>query len=278
MNYRSIVKLLNQNNRPSASSDAAELISHFLGKPPEWCLANRDQNLPPSIDKAVNELASGTPLQYITGRAWFMGDKYFVNPDVLIPQPDTECLAEAALARLNAGMRVLDLCTGSGCVIISLLKRVTASGTGIELSAPALAVARRNAEIHKIGSRLSLTQADALDSPLVERLVSEADIIVSNPPYINTDIIDTLPPEVRAEPRLALDGGADGMRFYKRFILDYTKLMKRDAIMLLEIGYDQAERVDALCGSADVGCEFIKDYSGIQRVAVIHGINRANAE
>ena len=278
MNYRSIVKLLTQNGRSSASSDAAELIAHFLGKPPEWCLANPDQDLPPNVGKAVNELISGTPLQYITGRAWFMGDKYFVNPDVLIPQPDTECLAEAALARLKTGARVLDLCTGSGCIIISLLKRVVASGTGIELSAPALAVARRNAEIHKIGSRLSLIQADALDSPLVERLVSEADIIVSNPPYINTDVIETLSPEVRAEPRLALDGGEDGMRFYKRFILNYTRLMKREAAMLLEIGYDQAERVAALSTDAGVDCDFINDYSGIRRVAVINGINRAVQE
>ena len=93
--------------------------------------------------------------------------------------------------------------TGSGCIIISVLKRVIASGTGVELSAPALAVARRNAEIHKIGSRLELTQADALNSDIVTKLVSEADVIVSNPPYINTDVIDTLSPQVRslASPR-----------------------------------------------------------------------------
>ena len=226
MNYSSIVKLLTEHGIASASNDAAELISHFNGKPPSWCLANRDQNLPPEITKAAERLAAGTPLQYITGRAWFMGDKYFVSPDVLIPQPDTEHLAEAALKHLKPGMRLLDLCTGSGCIIISVLKRVIASGTGVELSAPALAVARRNAEIHKIGSRLELTQADALDSDIVTKLVSEADVIVSNPPYINADVIDTLSPQVRSEPRLALDGGRDGMRFYNRFITDYTRLMK----------------------------------------------------
>ncbi len=269
MNYSSIVKLLTEHGIASASNDAAELISHFNGKPPSWCLANRDQNLPPEITTAAERLAAGTPLQYITGRAWFMGDKYFVSPDVLIPQPDTEHLAEAALKHLKPGMRLLDLCTGSGCIIISVLKRVIASGTGVELSAPALAVARRNAEIHKIGSRLELTQADALDSDIVTKLVSEADVIVSNPPYINTDVIDTLSPQVRSEPRLALDGGPDGMRFYNRFITDYTRLMKPGAVMLLEVGYDQAERVRALCGSAGVSCAFIKDYSGIDRVAVV---------
>ena len=99
--------------------------------------------------------------------------------------------------------------------------------------------------------------------------MSEADVIVSNPPYINTDVIDTLSPQVRSEPRLALDGGRDGMRFYNRFITDYTRLMKPGAVMLLEIGYDQAERVRALCGSAGVSCAFIKDYSGIDRIAVV---------
>lgn len=269
MNYSSIVKLLTEHGIESASTDAAELISHFNGKPPSWCLANRDQNLPPEVTKAAERLAAGTPLQYITGRAWFMGDKYFVSPDVLIPQPDTEHLAEAALKHLKPGMRLLDLCTGSGCIIISVLKRVVASGTGVELSAPALAVARRNAEIHKIGSRLDLIQADALDSEIVDKLVAGSDVIVSNPPYINTDVIETLSPQVRSEPRLALDGGADGMRFYDRFITGYTPLMKPGAVMLLEIGYDQAERVRILCENAGKDCAFIKDYSGIDRVAVI---------
>lgn len=166
--------------------------------------------LPPQVETAAREMCAGKPLQYITGRAFFMGDRYFVTPDVLIPQPDTEHIAYAALEVLAPGSKLLDLGCGSGCIIISLLKRTLASGVGVDISEPALRVARRNAELHKIGSRLEFLRADILDSPDVTRLAAEADIIVSNPPYIRSDVIPTLSPEVRSEPRLALDGGDDG--------------------------------------------------------------------
>ena len=269
MNYNSLVKLLTDCGSAAPEYEAAELISHFNGKPREWCLTNRETRLPPEITRAAELRASGTPLQYITGRAWFYGDRYFVTPDVLIPQPDTEHIVEAALGMISPGSNVLDLCTGSGCIIISLLKRTVASGTGIDLSVPALQVARKNAEVHKIGSRLNFIQADALDSPLIPGLVASADVIVSNPPYINTDVIDTLSPEVRSEPRMALDGGADGMKFHRRFILDYACLMKPSAKMILEIGYDQSERIFELCRTAGLECEFRRDFGGNLRAAII---------
>ncbi|MCI8387997.1 MAG: peptide chain release factor N(5)-glutamine methyltransferase [Clostridiales bacterium] len=269
MTYNSLVQLLTECGSTSPSNEAAELITHFNGKPRDWCLLNREQKLPPEIEMAAKKRLSGTPLQYITGRAYFYGDKYFINSDVLIPQPDTEHIVEAALKYLTPGSNILDLCTGSGCIIISILKRVLASGTAVEISTPALQVALRNAEIHKTGTRLSFLKADVLDSPLIPDLVSKADVITSNPPYINTDVIPTLSPEVQNEPRLALDGGSDGMKFYNRFILDYAKLMKPSAKMILEIGYDQSDRISALCDKANVNCEFIRDFGGNLRVAVI---------
>jgi len=277
MDYDSLVSFLAGCGAVSPSAEAVELIYHFTGKPLDWCLINRSARLPNAIEQAAAKRASGIPLQYITGRAWFYGDRYLVTPDVLIPQPDTECLVEAAEKHLTTGSRLLDLCTGSGCIAISLLKRVLANGIAIDLSVPALDVARRNAEIHKIGARLSFIQADVLDSPLIPELVAQSDLIVSNPPYINTDVIDTLPPEVRNEPRMALNGGADGMLFYHRFILDCAGLMKPSAMMFLEIGYDQADRILKLCNHAEVNCEFNRDYGGNCRVAIIsciknHGI------
>lgn len=269
MDYNSLVNFLTVCGAASPSAEAAELIYHITGKPRDWCLLNRSARLPTEIERAAEKRAAGIPLQYITGRAWFCGDRYIITPDVLIPQPDTEHLVETAKEHLTTGSRLLDFCTGSGCIAISLLKRIPANCTAVDLSLPALEVARRNAVIHKIGPRLKFLQADALDSPLIPELVAKSDVIVSNPPYINTDIIDTLPPDVRNEPRMALDGGEDGMVFYRRFILDYAALMKPSAVMILEIGYDQSERVSALCKQVRAECELKRDYGGNYRVAVI---------
>jgi release factor glutamine methyltransferase len=278
MDYNSLITFLTEKGTSAPSSEAAEIVHHFTGNSLEWCLLNRNVRLPDSVEQAAAKLASGIPLQYITGRAWFYGDRYLVTPDVLIPQPDTEHLVEAAKEHLTTGSKLLDLCTGSGCISISLLKRIPAKGIAVELSAPALEVARRNAEIHKIGSRLTFLQANVLDSPLMPQLIAESDVIVSNPPYINTDIIDTLSPEVRSEPRMALDGGADGMVFYRRFILDYAKLMKPSAVMILEIGYDQSERIKELCTIAGFNCELRRDFNGNYRVVLITCIKKQDNE
>ena len=269
MNYTEIVRLLTEHGNESASHDAAELISHFVGKGREWCLANPNMPLPPQIETAAREMCSGKPLQYITGRAYFMGDRYFVSSDVLIPQPDTEHIAAAALEVLKPGMRLIDLGCGSGCIIISLLKRTLASGVAIDISEPALLVARRNAELHKIGSRLEFLCADVLDSPEVECLAAEADVIVSNPPYIRTDVIPTLSLEVQSEPLLALDGGTDGLKFYRYYINELTRLMKPNATMILEIGYDQSDDITTLCREARLDCEIRRDFGGNPRVAII---------
>ncbi len=269
MNYTAIVRLLAENGDETASLDAAELISHFVGKGREWCLMNPDMPLPPQVESAAREMCRGKPLQYITGRAFFMDDRYFVTPDVLIPQPDTEHIVYAALEVLAPGTKLLDLGCGSGCIIISLLKRTLASGVGVDISEPALRVARRNAELHKIGSRLTFICQDILDSPEVARLAAESDVIVSNPPYIKSDVIPTLSPEVRSEPRLALDGGEDGLHFYRYYINTLSRNMKPDATMILEIGYDQSDDIISLCQDAALSCEIRRDFGGNPRVAII---------
>lgn len=260
MNYYSISHII-------GSSDAAELITSMTGKSREWLMLNRDKELPEQIVNAAMQIADGTPLQYITGKAYFFGDRYIVTPDVLIPQPDTEHISSLALEYLSPGKKLLDLCTGSGCIAISILKRSLARANAVDISYPALEIARKNAELHKVIDRLTLIQRDVLHDDISD-LISTADIITANPPYINTDLIPSLPPEVRHEPQLALDGGDDGMDFYRRF-LSYAELLKPDAIMLLEIGYDQASRMTTLAEKQGLHSEIKRDFGGNDRVAII---------
>ena len=168
MNYYSVSRLI-------GSSDAAELICSLTGKSREWLMLNRDWELPGNVADAARLVSSGTPLQYITGKAYFYGDRYFVSPDVLIPQPDTEHVVEAALSLLSPGQFLVDLCTGSGCIAISILKRRLIKAEAVDVSAPALEVARKNAELHKVLGRLKLTQLNVLTEDL-SSLFAAADV------------------------------------------------------------------------------------------------------
>ena len=253
--------------------EAAELIRVFAGKSREWCLLNRDTELPDSVADALIKRQRGIPLQYIIGEAWFYGYRFHVTPDCLIPQPDTELTVSRALELLPPDGTLLDLCTGSGCIAISVLnEHPSARAIAIDISKPALTVSFQNRELHKLHDRLRLIECDVLESPQLPGLIAGADVITSNPPYINSDVIPTLPREVQHEPLLALDGGSDGMIFYRKFISDLARSMKPSAVMLLEIGYDQSERVAALCESAQLSCHFHRDFGGNLRVAEIRRV------
>lgn len=207
---------------------------------------------------------SHIPLQYLTGVQEFMGLPFLVNSNVLIPRQDTEILVEEAMLRLHDGMRILDMCTGSGCILLSLLNYSNGcEGIGADISDKALDVAKKNAE------RLNLT-AQFVQSDLFAGISGKFDMIVSNPPYIQTGCMDTLMEEVREhEPHAALDGGADGLDFYRRIILDAAKYLYRGASLLLEIGYDQGTAVENLlqeAGYTDI--ERKKDLAGLDRVVL----------
>ena len=226
------------------------------------------------------------PLQYIYGRWDFMGLVFSVKPGVLIPRSDTEILVETVLRELHDGMRILDLCTGTGCILISLLKYSNdCEGVGVDISPDALELAAQNAEeiLGETGAESSIgvwpadSEAGAarytfLQGDLYEALTSpHFDIIVSNPPYIPARVIDTLAPEVKDyEPHLALDGGDDGLDIIRRIITGASDHLVRGGQLFLEIGYDQGESVSALmqdAGFADV--EVIPDYADLDRV--VHG-------
>jgi len=202
----------------------------------------------------IEKRASRIQLQHITGEQEFMGLSFQVNEHVLIPRQDTEILVEEAMRHLGDGMRILDLCTGSGCILLSLLKYSNeCEGVGIDISEEALKTARENAE--KLGLDAVFLAGD-LFGPLAD-FVSERtpdrlfDMVVSNPPYIETAVIDTLMPEVRDhEPFCALDGGADGLQFYRRILAEAPAHMRRGAVLLFEIGCGQGEAVARLMQEA----------------------------
>ena len=215
----------------------------------------------------IERRAVHVPLQHLTGEQDFMGLTFLVNKDVLVPRQDTEVLAEEAMKHLHDGMRILDLCTGSGCILLSLLHYSNdCEGVGVDLSARALSVAGKNYEIQR--TQRPDMKARFLEGNLFEGLEDRFDMIVSNPPYIKTDVIDTLMPEVREyEPVMALDGGTDGLAFYRRIAGDAGAYLNGGGMLFFEIGCDQAADVCKIMEAAGFReVEVVKDFAGLDRV------------
>ena len=215
----------------------------------------------------LSKRAEHVPLQYITGEQEFMGMPFHVNDAVLIPRQDTETLVEQALKVVRPGMKVLDMCTGSGCILISILKNIVdVQGFGYDISKQAINVAKENAKLNNVNATFER-------SDLFEDVSDAFDVIVSNPPYIPTEVIGGLMPEVAVyEPMLALDGKEDGLHFYRRIVADASKYLKPNGKLLFEIGHDQGESVSSLMKEAGYQeVRVIKDLAGNDRV-VIGGI------
>lgn len=211
----------------------------------------------------IEKRAVHIPLQHLTGEQNFMGLDFLVNEHVLIPRQDTEILVEEIMRDLHDGIRILDMCTGSGCILLSLLHYSNdCSGVGVDVSEDALVVARRNAD------RLAEKQAVFIQSDLFEKVEGSFDLIVSNPPYIRSQEIAGLMPEVREhEPHLALDGKDDGLHFYREIIKGAMPHLKRGGQLFFEIGYDQGEAVQALlAANGYTEIAVVKDYAGLDRV------------
>lgn len=206
--------------------------------------------------------ASHIPLQHITGVQEFMGMEFDVNEHVLVPRQDTEVLVEQVLKELKSGMHVLDMCTGSGCILISLLKLGPGVvGTGADISEDALKVAEKNrAKMH--------VTADLIQSDLFERVEGKYDVIVSNPPYIRTAVIEELKEEVKChDPFIALDGKEDGLYFYREIVEKSRAFLKTGGKLYFEIGHDQGEDVKSLMENAGfVDVIVKKDLAGLDRV------------
>ena len=252
---------------PDAEIDARLLLEAVCGTDRTTLFAHPDREVTEKeYERYGNYLerrASHIPLQHITGEQEFMGLTFAVNGDVLIPRQETELLVEEVMLHLHDGMRILDLCTGSGCILCSLLHYSNhCEGVGADLSEKALAVAKENA------ARLQTEQVTFLQSDLFEKVEGSFEIIVSNPPYIRSDVIPTLMEEVREhEPYMALDGRKDGLYFYREIISGAPAYLKKGGMLFFEIGFDQGEAVSSLMrenGFRDVCVK--KDYSGFDRI------------
>lgn len=211
----------------------------------------------------IERRCTHVPVQYITGKAYFMGLEFEVTPDVLIPRFDTEILVEQALNYIDGTKRVLDMCTGSGCIAIcaSCLGKA-GKVVAADISQRALKVAERNARKNNAGN------IEFIESDMFGNITGEFDVILSNPPYIPTEVVGTLDPEVKDfEPALALDGHEDGLYFYRKLIDKAAEHLVPDGIIMMETGYNQGKAVSELLDKnkyADI--RVIKDLSGLDRV------------
>ena len=274
-------QVLIRNNIDDASLVARELLAHVLGQNKQYLVIHSDDELKEEYHSkfvdCINQIVSGKPLQYITNKQEFMGLNFFVDENVLIPQPDTEvlveetikkCISVAELGTEQSPIKILDLCTGSGAIAISLnyvlaQKNINAEIMASDISAKALDIAKKNNESNN-------TSVKFAESNLFENIQkNDFDIIVSNPPYIKRKIIETLPCQVQAEPHIALDGGEDGLDFYKKIIDQACKYIK-NGYVLLEIGYDQKDEVEGLfrANGRYSEIETVKDLSNNDRCVI----------
>lgn len=267
--YKNASIRLKQAGVPEYQLDARLLLEYACGTDYNTLLVHGDRTVSPEEEKKYNELiekrASRVPLAYIVGYQEFMGLTFDVNENVLVPNQDTETLAEEALRELSDGMRFMDLCTGSGCVALSILNYTNdTSCVMTDISDKAIEVATGNRDRLGFSDRAEIVKTDLFPQDDDKKF----DMIVSNPPYIRTDVIATLPPEVgKGEPYIALDGGQDGLIFYRRIIENAPKWLYTSGWLMMEIGYDQGDAVAGLMkdgGFHEV--EVIKDLGGNDRV------------
>ena len=256
-----------------AALDARLLLEAVCGTDRNDLLVHGEQQVAPEAEEKylnwIRQRAEHIPLQQLTGEQGFMGLTFNVNEHVLIPRQDTEILVEEVLKELHDRMRILDMCTGSGCILLSLLHYSNdCEGLGVDLSAEALEVAGRN--VLKVLTPEKAEHAHFLQSDLFEKVEGKFEIIVSNPPYIASAEVEKLMPEVRDhEPRMALDGTEDGLHFYRRIIKEAGKHLVSSGMLFFEIGYDQGQAVSELMRTEGY-CEVqvVQDYAGLDRVVL----------
>lgn len=272
MTYREAIalgeKILSMAKIEDAKNDAWLLLSMACKIDHTYYYVHMDEDLTveqtKEYESLVKKRAERIPLQYITGEQEFMGFTFHVNSSVLVPRQDTETLVEEAIKVIRPGMKVLDMCTGSGCILISIMKNVPdIEGLGCDISKQALIVAKENAKLNEVSANFER-------SDLFENVMETYDVIVSNPPYIPTEEILTLMPEVsQFEPMQALDGREDGLYFYRKIVKECRNYLKPNGMILFEIGHDQGKAVSEMLtyvGFKEVSV--VKDLAKNDRVVI----------
>lgn len=250
------------------------LISHYLGIDRGVLLAQLDNEAPNGLPfllaEAINKLGAGVPVQYILGSCWFYGLEVKVGPGCFIPRGDTEILAKAAIGLLKDGGTFVELCAGSGCVSMAIAENVeNVRGAAAELSLKALPYTEANLEKYP---NIKLKRTDVLDPEDLAALADEwgerFDLLVCNPPYIPTDDIQNLDIQVQYEPETALDGGENGLKYYRYIIANADIIMKEKHRILFEVGIGQAPLVAQMLSVMGYSVAIFKDYGSIDRVVL----------
>lgn len=248
--------------------DSWYLLEHVIRRDRSWYFVHMEEDASAEevsrYEELIHKRSRRIPLQHLTGTAYFMGLEFKVDGNVLIPRQDTEVLVEEALRRIKPGAEILDMCTGSGCILLSILYNVeNAVGTGADISLNALQIARENSR------RLGI-KAKFIHSDLFAEVKGTFDMIVSNPPYIPADVIPGLMEEVREhEPRMALDGGRDGLDFYRKIVVSSLEYLKSGGWLLFEIGQEQGADVMKMMQDAGMEeIEVVQDLAGLDRVVI----------
>lgn len=274
------IELLNKNNIESPNLKTRMLLANILNKNKEYLLIHDTEELNISnINKYkedIQKLANGTPIQYIINKQEFMGLEFYVDKNVLIPQPDTEILVEEVInickeQNANKKIKILDLCTGSGAIGVSIANNIkNCEMTLLDISYDALKIAQRNSVIVETIGDSQKSNIKTIQSDLFEKIEEKFDVIVSNPPYIETKTIQTLDKEVQMEPKLALDGGEDGLDLYRRIIKEAYKYLNNNGTLALEIGYNQKDKVINLIKASNMYKDIYskKDLSNNDRIVV----------
>ena len=265
------VIMLKNENIDAPKNKARMLLQATLKKSREYLMIYDNKEVE-NIDrdryiKNVKRLILGEPLQYITGIQEFMKLNFLITKDVLIPRPDTEILVEEVIRKAEniPNPVILDLCTGSGAIAVSLAKYIkNVHICAVDISSKALEIAKKNAELNGVKNNIEFIESNLFDK-IKER---KFDIIVSNPPYIETETIKTLSKDVQSEPKIALDGGKDGLDFYRKIADSGSKYLNRQGYICLEIGYNQRIAVRQILENKKryVNINCIKDLCGNDRV------------
>ncbi|MFW6022023.1 MAG: peptide chain release factor N(5)-glutamine methyltransferase [Halanaerobiaceae bacterium] len=272
----STVEYFKKHNIAEPRLDAEVLLAHVLKKDRIQLYVNFDLPLQnEEIDKyrnLVRKRASRIPVAYLIGEKEFMSMNLYIERGVLIPRPETEQLVEKVIEYCKENMieepNIVDVGSGSGAISVSLAHYIPGSRIlAVDISDKAVEITSKNIEKYELGDRVSVIKGDLL-SPLLKIDKKNVDIVISNPPYINSEDMKTLPMEVQKEPELALSGGKDGLEFYRKIIKQAPDVLKKSGLLALEIGYNQGDTVRELLIDGWDNIEVAKDYSGHERIVL----------